>query len=120
MAALPTNEDISCWQRVVIYEHDSRFDKTYRTGTIYGRSLAVLGRQVAGLLKKKWNLVDAKSLAVQKETHELRVSLTAYREVRLIFEIPGNENTRSLGQNFGTLQRHIKSALNSKNVSPTF
>ncbi|MCX6124478.1 MAG: hypothetical protein NTV34_06970 [Proteobacteria bacterium] len=103
--------EITGWMRFNIYEVDLRRNSTYKVGTIYGRETAVLSRQVAALLKRKWSLHSESDVKVNRVKHQIDISLSPIRELIVGFELPGNSNIRSLGQIFGILARQVVASI---------
>lgn len=98
--------DLKSWLRVSIYEWQRQTDDLFHLGTLYGRAPACLGGQIAKVLKSRWKIAELRT-QVDRERLELRVSLSATRELLMTFTTPGNQNRRSQAQWFGSFIRSV-------------
>lgn len=102
-----TSQTIYQWQRIVIHEQDLRTEDYYRVGTIYGKSREILGQQLAKIMLQRWSIPNFESLEIDKRRFELSISLSVWKVLTFSYEVPGNQNPRSLGQGFGSFCRAI-------------
>jgi len=90
---------INQWLKVHIYEEDARFERRLQIGTIYGVKSEVLGKQVGGVVRRRWRVPS--ELVKREGLQGVNFPISPYRSVKLEFLVPGNGNQRSIGQIFG-------------------